>query len=87
MSDRQLIEHMDTLRDRLDTWLQGLPPGERLEALATVHDSLRSMSQMVRSVRRGTLVQLIDERGIERVSRALGVSEERLLHIIAQPVS
>ncbi|VXB89619.1 hypothetical protein [Aeromicrobium sp. 9AM] len=87
MSDRQLIEHMDTLRERLDSWLQGLPPGERLEALATVHDSLRSMSQMVRSVRRDTLVQLIDERGIERVSRALDVSEERLLRIIAQPVS
>jgi hypothetical protein len=78
---------MDTLRDRLDSWLQGLPPGERLEALATVHDSLRSMSQMVRSVRRDALVQLIDERGIERVSRALDVSEERLLRIIAQPVS
>jgi hypothetical protein len=87
LSDRQLIEHMDTLRDRLDAWLQGLPAGERLEALATVHDSLRSMNQMVKSLRRDTLVQLIDERGIERVSRALGVSEERLLRIIAQPVS
>jgi hypothetical protein len=78
---------MDTLRDRLESWLQGLPPGERLEALATVHDSLRLMGQLVKSVRRDTLVQLVDERGIARVSDALGVSEERVLRIIAQPVS
>lgn len=87
MSDQQLIEHMDTLRDRLNSWLQGLPPGERLEALATVHDSLRQMGQMVRTVRRDTLVQLIDQRGIAWVSAALGVSEERVLHLIAQRVS
>ena len=87
MSDQQLIEHMDTLRERLNSWLQGLPPGERLEALATVHDSLQQMSQMVKTVRRDTLVELVDRRGIERVSTALGVSEERLLRLIAQRVS
>jgi hypothetical protein len=38
-------------------------------------------------VRRDTLVQLIDKRGIERVSAALGVSEERVLRLIAKPVS
>ena len=87
LSDQQLIEHMDTLRDRLGYWLQGLPPGERLEALATVHESLQLMSQMVRTVRRDTLVELVDRRGIDRVSAALGVSEERVLRLIARPVS
>ena len=87
MSDQQLIEHMDTLRDRLGYWLQGLPPGERLEALATVHESLQLMSQMVKTVRRDTLVELVDRRGIERVSAALGVSQERVLRLIARPVS
>lgn len=78
---------MDTLRDRLGHWLEGLPAGERLEALAAVHESLQLMSQMVKAVRRDTLVQLIDERGIDRVTAALGVSEERLLRLIARPVS
>ena len=87
MYDQQLIEHMDTLRERLDSWLQGLPPTERLEALATVHDSLKQLNQMVKAVRRDTLVQLIDQRGIERVSIALGVSEERVLRLIAERVS
>ena len=87
LSDQQLIEHMDTLRERLDSWLQGLPPGERLEMLATVHDSLRQMQQMVKTVRRDTLVQLVDQRGIDRVSAALGVSEEHVLRLIAQRVS
>ena len=87
MYDQQLIEHMDTLRERLDSWLQGLPPAERLEALATVHDSLKQLNQMVKAVRRDTLVQLIDQRGIERVSIALGVSEERVLRLIAERVS
>lgn len=87
MSDQQLIEHMDTLRDRLGYWLQGLPPGERLEALATVHESLQLMTQMVKTVRRDTLVELVDRRGIQRVSAALGVSEERVLRLIAQRVS
>jgi hypothetical protein len=77
---------MDTLRDRLGHWLQGLPPGERLEALATVHESLQLMSQMVKTVRRDTLVELVDKRGIQRVSAALGVSEERVLRLIARPV-
>jgi hypothetical protein len=87
LSDQQLIAHMDTLRDRLGYWLQGLPPGERLEALATVHESLQLMSQMVKTVRRDTLVELVDTRGIQRVSAALGVSEERVLRLIARPVS
>ncbi len=87
MSDQQLIEHMDTLRDRLGYWLQGLPPGERLEALATVHESLQLMTQMVKTVRRDTLVELVDRRGIQRVSAALGVSEERVLRLMAQRVS
>jgi hypothetical protein len=78
---------MDTLRDRLDSWLQGLPPGERLETLAAVHESLQRMGHMVKTVRRDTLVQLIDERGIERVTAALGVSEEQVLRLIARPVS
>ena len=85
--DQQLIDHMDTLRKRLSSWLQGLPPAERLEALATVHDSLGQMRQMVKSVRRDTLVELIDQRGIERVSAALGVTEERVLRLIAERVS
>jgi hypothetical protein len=87
LSDQQLIEHMDTLRDRLGYWLQGLPPGERLEALATVHESLQLMSQMVKTVRRDTLVELVDKRGIQRVSAALGVSEEHVLRLIARRVS
>ncbi len=53
--------------------------------MATVHESLQLMSQMVKTVRRDTLVELIDKRGIERVSAALGVSEERVLRLIAQP--
>jgi hypothetical protein len=87
MTDQQLIQHMETLSERLDSWLRTLPPGERLEALATVHDSLRLMGQMVKTVRRDTLVELIDKRGIKRVSAALGISEERVLRLIAQPFS
>ncbi|WP_332662266.1 hypothetical protein [Aeromicrobium sp.] len=45
------------------------------------------MSQMVMALRRDSLVELVDEWGIERVSVALGVSEERVLRLIAQPVS
>jgi len=48
---------------------------------------LRQMHQMVKTVRRDTLVQLIDQRGIDRVSAALGVSEEHVLRLIAQRVS
>lgn len=87
MTDPQLIEHMETLRFRLDSRLRGLPPAQRLEALAAVHESVRLMGQMVKSVRRDTLVELVDESGIERVSAALGVSEDRVLHLIAQRVS
>lgn len=87
MTDHQLIDHMETLRDRLDSWLRGLPARERLDALATVHESLRLVGQMVKTTRRDTLVELVDEWGIARVSAALGVTEERVLHLIAQRVS
>lgn len=87
MTDHQLIDHMETLRTRLESWLRDLPPRERLDALGTVHESLRSMSQMVKTLRRDSLVELVDEWGIARVSVALGVSEERVLRLIAQPVS
>lgn len=87
MTDHQLIDHMETLSARLDTWLRGLPPRERLDALGTVHESLRLMNQMVRTLRRDSLVELVDEWGIKRVSTALGISEERVLHLIAQSVS
>ena len=87
MTDHQLIEHMETLRSRLDSWLRGLPPRERLDALGTVHESLRHMDQMVKALRRDSLVELVDEWGIGRVSVALGVSEERILRLIAQPVT
>ena len=87
MTDHQLIDHMETLRSRLEIWLSGLPPRERLDALGTVHESLREMNQMVRSSRRDSLVELVDDWGIERVSRALGVSEGRILRLIARSVS
>jgi hypothetical protein len=87
MTDHQLIDHMETLRTRLDSWLRNIPPRERLDALGAVHESLRQMSQMVRTLRRDSLVELVDEWGIARVSVALGVSEERVLRLIAQPVS
>ena len=87
MTDHQLIDHMETLRDRLDSWLRGLPPRERLDALATVHESIRLMGHMVKTARRDTLVELVDAWGIARVSSALGVTEERVLHLIAQRVS
>jgi hypothetical protein len=87
MTDHQLIDHMETLRNRLDSWLSALPARDRLDALATVHESLRSMSQMVKTTRRDTLVELVDEWGIARVSATLGVTEDRVLHLIAQRVS
>lgn len=87
MTDHQLIAHMETLRTRLESWLGGLPPRERLDALGTVHESLQMMSQMVRGLRRDSLVELVDEWGIGRVSVVLGVSEERVLRLIAQPVT
>ncbi len=87
MTDHRLIDHMEALRTRLESWLRDLPPRERLDALGTVHESLQLMSQMVMALRRDSLVELVDEWGIERVSVALGVSEERVLRLIAQPVS
>lgn len=87
MTDHQLIDHMETLRSRLEIWLRGLPPRERLDALGTVHESLLKMNHMVKSSRRDSLVELVDDWGIQRVSRALGVSEERILRLIAHPVS
>lgn len=87
MTDHRLIDHMEALRTRLESWLRDLPPRERLDALGTVHESLHLMSQMVMALRRDSLVELVDEWGIERVSVALGVSEERVLRLIAQPVS
>lgn len=87
MTDHKLIDHMETLRTRLESWLRDLPPRERLDALGTVHESMGSMSQMVKKLRRDSLIELVDEWGIKRVSIALGVSEERVLRLIAQPVS
>ena len=87
MTDHQLIDHMETLRTRLEAWLRDLPPRERLDALGTVHESLRLMNQMVLTLRRDSLVELVDEWGIERVSTALGITEERILRLIAHPVS
>lgn len=87
MTDHQLVEHMETLKARLDSWLRDLPPRERLDALATVNESVQLMSSMVKDVRRDTLVELVDEWGIRRVSTALGITEERILRLIAEQVS
>ncbi|KRC63791.1 hypothetical protein ASE12_02820 [Aeromicrobium sp. Root236] len=87
MTDHQLIDHMETLRSRIEAWLRDLPPRERLDELGTVHETLRTMNQMVKALRRDSLVELVDEWGIARVSAALGVSEERILRLIAEPVS
>ena len=87
MTDHQLIDHMETLRSRIEAWLRDLPPRERLDELGTVHETLRTMNQMVKALRRDSLVELVDEWGIGRVSVALGVSEERILRLIAQPVT
>jgi len=87
MTDHQLIDHMDKLRSRLEAWLRDLPPRERLDELGTVHETLRAMNQMVRTLRRDSLVELVDEWGMARVSAALGVSEDRILRLIADPVS
>lgn len=79
----QLVEHLTTLNNRLDRWLASMDPAERIDALSDVHDGVAALMQLVKRVRRETLAELVDLHGLAQVSRALDVSEERMLRLLA----
>lgn len=81
----QLVEHLATLNNRLERWLAGLDPADRIDALSDVHDGVRVLAQLVKRVRRDTLTELVETHGLTQVSRALDVPEERLRRLLGDP--
>lgn len=81
----QLVEHLATLNNRLEKWLAGLDPADRIDALADVHDGVTVLAQLVKRVRRETLTELVATHGLSQVSRALDVPEERMRRLLADP--
>jgi hypothetical protein len=77
-----LIDRLRELTAALTVWLEELPTAERLDALAALHAAHRELQRLVVTARGAALAELIDEQGIDVVSRALGVTADQLLELI-----
>lgn len=79
----QLVDHLRTLHDRLDRWLATMDPLARIDALSDVHGGVVTLMQLVRRARRETLAELVDLHGLAEICRAMDVSENRMLQLLA----
>ncbi|WP_232681045.1 hypothetical protein [Nocardioides sp. R-C-SC26] len=67
----------------LDQWLSGLSAEERLVELDGLGEALRELGVVVDAARLSTVADLVESRGLARVSREFGLAEDEVLAFLA----
>jgi len=81
-----LIDQLRATAASLHLWLESLPPAERVEPLTDLRETIVRLDALVKTLRRDTLVALVDENGIDNVASAFDVTPDQLLKVIAAPI-
>ncbi len=81
-----LNDHMRDLTSRLDGWLTELPAAERIDPLTDLRSAIAELDALVKRIRRDTLVELVDQHGVDSVAASFDVTTDRLLEVIATPI-